>query len=247
MKSVEKVDQFPSVEVYTFTYNESFYIEHFVKWYSARFRNLSIIIFDNHSSDDTVAKAKELGCQVQFWGGLDSKSELEFIQLKNNCFKKGKADYFIVCDIDELLDIDDYALFKNSPLMVKGIGYNMVGYVNQEFEKINMGSRDRYYDKTTLFRRDRLLEINYSLGAHTCNPKFEEGFDQNQIIFRNLYHFRWISLNFVKERYERNRNRVVETERLKGIDAHYFTSLELLEKEYLSAKQDAVTLPIKWT
>lgn len=239
--------KYPSVEVLTFTYNESTYIDYFVKWYSLRFQNLKITVFDNYSTDNTVERAVALGCQVKYWGNFDTKSEIEFADLKNNCFKGGDSDYFIICDIDELLDISDSDLIINQPTCVQGIGYHMIGDSKTKFEEIHLGVRDSMYDKCLMFKRENLLEINYEAGAHVCKPVYKEESDfAEDILRKNLFHFRWLSLDFVIERYERNIKRVKESERLLGLDYHYFVGREKLEAEYLTALESSTTLSVKW-
>ena len=42
----------PSVEVISFTHNDAFYLDYLVKWYLAKFSNLTVTIFDNFSTDN---------------------------------------------------------------------------------------------------------------------------------------------------------------------------------------------------
>lgn len=236
----------PSVEVHTFTYNDSVHIDHLVKWYSARFQNLKIIVYDNQSTDDTVAKARSLGCTIIDRGGMDVLGIEKFITLKHDCFKNSESDYTLICDIDELLDVSDFDLLKYQPLIVQGIGYHMVGNEETAYEKIGKGVRDPIYDKCLLFKRGKILEINYSPGAHSCNPRFAEGQIIEENLRRNLYHFRWLSLKFVIDRYKRNSKRISEADRNRGFAFQYFHSEEELSEEYFLAKENSSSLPIDW-
>ncbi len=237
----------PSVEVISFTYNESLYLEQLVKWYSVKFSNLRITLFDNHSIDDTVTKAEALGCVVKSWGEKNYMSETELARLKNSCFQDGESEYFLICDVDELLDVDDNDLLQYQPSVVQGIGYNMVGDSETTFEQIHMGVRDTMYDKCLLFKRSDVLEINYKEGAHSSEPKFLPGLEIKENLRRNLYHFRYLSLEFIVERYESRRKRVLEVERLKGFDVQYFQSREKVENEYHQARESSISLPVNWS
>ena len=179
----------PSVEVYTFTYNDSVHIDHLVRWYSARFRNLKITVFDNESTDDTVARAESLGCTIVSRGGLEAVGIEKFIELKHRCLEISQSEYTLICDIDELLDVSDKDLLEYQPTIVQGIGYNMVGDGETDYEDIRKGVRDLFYDKCLLFKREKVLEINYSPGAHGCNPTFVQGHVSEEYLRRNLYHF----------------------------------------------------------
>jgi Methyltransferase domain/Glycosyl transferase family 2 len=236
----------PSVEVISFTHNESMYLEYLVKWYSAKFSNLTITIFDNFSTDNTVAKAKALGCNVKSWGNKDHMSESEFAEMKNSCFQGGESDYFLICDIDELLDLDDNDLLVNQPTIVQGIGYNMVGDSDTKFEEICRGSRDSMYDKCVLFRRSHVVAINYGEGAHWCKPEFISGEIRPDYLRKNLYHYRYLSLDFILERYQKRRQRVLEEEFAMGFAVQYFRSPDEIEHEYRQAMNTSVELSINW-
>ena len=236
----------PSVEVYTFTYNDSVHIDHLVRWYSARFKNLKIIVFDNESTDDTVARAESLGCTIVSRGGLESVGIEEFIKLKHKCLEISQSEYTLICDIDELLDVSDYDLLEFQPTIVRGIGYHMVGDGETDYENICKGVRDPLYDKCLLFKRDKVLEINYSPGAHGCNPTFVHGHVSGEYLRRNLYHFRWLSLEFVIQRYKRNAKRITEADRQKGYAYQYFLAEEKLVEEYSFARENSTSLPIEW-
>ena len=237
----------PSVEVITFTYNESFYIDYLVKWYRARFRNLTITVFDNYSTDDTVAKAQALGCKVETWGSPHKKIQVAFRDLKNSCFKNGESDFFLICDIDELLDVSDADLVEHWPTVVRGVGYEMVGNEKTKLEEIRFGARSIFYDKCFLFRRDTVLEVNYNLGAHACKPVFVDGHQVKEYLRRNLYHFRWLSLQFVSDRYERNAKRVSDSDRRNGYSSHYFKSSEEIASEFAEVQNNSISLPVNWS
>jgi len=240
------VVQIPSVEVYTFTYNDSAHIEHLIRWYSARFKNLKITVFDNESTDDTVAKAKSLGCTIVSHGGSESVGIEKFIELKHKCLEISQSEYTLICDIDELLDVSDSDLLEYQPTIVQGIGYHMVGDGETDYENICKGVRDPFYDKCLLFKRDKVLEINYSPGAHTCKPTFAQGHVSEEYLRRNLYHFRWLSLEFVVERYKRNAKRITEADRKKGYAVQYFLGEEKLVEQYSDARKNSSVLPIAW-
>lgn len=236
----------PSVEVHTFTYNDSAHINHLVKWYSARFQNLKIVVHDNQSTDDTVATAQSLGCIIIDRGGLEAYGIEKFIALKHSCLQNSESEYTLICDVDELLDVSDLDLLKYQPTIVQGIGYHMVGDEETAYENINKGVRDSHYDKCLLFKREKVLEINYSPGAHSCDPVFVEGQEIKENLRRNLYHFRWLSFKFVIDRYKRNSKRISEADRKQGWAYQYFLGEEELSKEYELAWENSTSLPIDW-
>jgi hypothetical protein len=91
-----------------------------------------------------------------------------------------------------------------------------------------------------------ILKINYSPGAHSCNPQFVEGYTIEESLRRNLYHFRWLSLKFVIDRYKRNSKRISEVDRKKGYACQYFLGEEELSEKYFLARESSSLLPIDW-
>lgn len=174
-------------------------------------------------------------------------SEIEFAELKNSCFEGGKSEYFLICDIDELLDVDDDDLLQYQPSIVQGIGYHMVGDSDTKFEQISRGSRDTMYDKCLLFKRSDLVGINYGAGAHSCRPVFTPGLTVGENLRKNLYHFRYLSLNFIVERYQKRRQRKMEEDRAKGFDLQYFLSYEQVENDYHDARKTSISLTVDWS
>ena len=122
----------------------------------------------------------------------------------------------------------------------------MVGSEEIEYEKIRHGLRDPHYDKCLMFRRDKIVEINYAPGAHSCNPLFVHGHQAGEYLRRNMYHFRWLSLSFVIERYKRNAKRISRSDRKKGYAHQYFLNSDNLAEEYYDAQKNSSILPIAW-
>lgn len=58
----------PSVEVISFTHNDAFYLDYLVKWYLAKFSNLTVTIFDNFSTDN-------MQLRQNLWAAMLSRGE----------------------------------------------------------------------------------------------------------------------------------------------------------------------------
>jgi hypothetical protein len=237
-----------SVNICTFTFNDSLYISNFIEWYTARFSNLKIHVYDNYSTDDTVEKALKAGCQVTYFGdsGQYSIGIDKFAELRELCFMRSSSDYVLICDIDEFLDVCDKDLMVFNPVIVQGIGYHMLGNDSTEFKSIRLGVSDALYDKCLMFRRSKIAQINFGPGAHSCAPKFLQPYQMSSNLRRPMYHFRWLSLNHVIERYKRNAKRISPADRSAGYAFQYFQSRKMIEKDYSVLLNNAEKLEFDW-
>src|SRR3990167_11265325 len=94
------------ITVYTITYNESLLIQFMIDHYRSRFPDCRIVVYDNISTDDTVKIALANGCEVIPYDTNGQIQDSHYIQIKNNCWKDAKTDWVLICDMDELLDIN---------------------------------------------------------------------------------------------------------------------------------------------
>ena len=239
---------FKSVDIYTFTYNDSVYVERFVEWYSSRFKNVTFHILDNFSTDHTVDLSRSLGCIVTFFGapGQFSISIDEFSKLRGECFQESKSDYVLICDIDEFLDVSDWDLFILKPVVVQARGFHVLGDGRIDFREINRGVYDSFYDKCMMFRKSVIRNVTFAPGAHTCELEFYNDSRQRSIIVRNMFHFRWLSLDHVIERYARNAKRISPADRAAGYAVQYFLTKKEIEAQYLTLEENATSLAIYW-
>ena len=109
------------IVVYFINFNDSFYIPFLAKHYGAFCQK--IIMYDNHSTDNSVAIAISLGIEVRLFGQFGQLNDQHYLDVKNHCWKeqRGHADYVIVVDADEFVCIGN--LIGSAP---KVTGYDMM-------------------------------------------------------------------------------------------------------------------------
>jgi hypothetical protein len=238
----------PSVDIYVATHNDELYVDHFCKWYKNRFPGAKIYFYDNYSTDRTREKAVENGCSVESFGNPAFHDENALTALKNNCFKDGTSDYFIICDVDELLALTAKDLAKTSPTFVQGRGWQMINVDNSDFESIALGVREIIYDKYLCFQRQSVTEINYSNGAHKCSPVISATAKKVRLIRCNLFHFRWLSLNHVLKRFHDRSLRVkLNSENYSVLKKwHYDISENELKSEHEEMVRRATAVRVVW-
>ena len=170
----------PIVHLYAVCKNEAHIIPYFLKHYGAFVD--TFIIYDNGSTDESLqllkSHPKTVVKSFDTNGFMDSGLTWK---LKNSAWKssRGKADFVIVCDMDELLYNPDPAtwlrmLKKCSYTVVRPEGYQMVSEKLPPFsdEPITTVIRTgvmafEKYSKTVLFDLGKIKEINFAMGCHT--------------------------------------------------------------------------------
>ena len=190
------------ITVYTITYNEELLIQFMIDHYRTRFPGCRIVVNDNMSSDDTVKIALANGCEVVPYDTNNQLQDSRYIKIKNNCWKDAKTDWVLVCDLDELLDINAGELKaeeKSGTSIIKTKGYNMVT-LNSSLDIAGMkyGQRDEGEDKSCLFNKKFISEINYSIGAHACFPT---GTVIHSKKTYKLFHYCYINYTLTVEKY----------------------------------------------
>lgn len=226
------------IEAHIICWNEEkllpFTIAHYKKFCSR------IIIYDNFSTDRSPDIARENGCEVVQFGIKGTLDDLEYLNIKNNVWKKSDADWVIVCDTDELLwhprlmELLEKAK-ENNETIFQTYGWNVYADVLnwddlQDITEIRRGVFDKGYSKKVIFDPKALYEINYKPGAHVCDPVG----DVNHYPFPLfLLHYRNIEgADAVVARRRLCQKRLSHRNRVKGWGTHYGWSERKIRDEY---------------
>ena len=160
------------INLFTRTYNNENIIKEFIEFYRERVPEIIINIYDESSSDKTVEIAKELKCQVRnfkdFFTTIDN--------WKNECWKYKPTDVVVICNINELIDLQP-TIFKNCSIICTK-GYDIV-----DINNLNTESRNPIFDKFCIFDPHVIKEMHYE--GSGCNP---QGFIRIGEIQPILYH-----------------------------------------------------------
>jgi glycosyltransferase involved in cell wall biosynthesis len=181
------------VEIFTIVKNGQYILPHYLKHYKKCFPGCVINIFDNNSIDDSVRICRQAGAIIKNFPKFTVALEQ---QHKNSVWKKSKADWVIVCDQDELVQItsQDLELLPQDINVIKFKGYNMLDIRNENKpELFNYGFHSPTYDKCLMFK-PTLLGIEFSIGSHFATPH------PNPVCLKDVYkmfHYNksWFTLN----------------------------------------------------
>lgn len=184
------------VEIYSIMKNEEKILPLYLEHYKTAFPGCIINVFDNGSTDNSVKLCKEAGCNV---GKIAVYNEVHLQDFKNNIWKKSKAEWVIICDIDEILQICQADLDNLADVDVIWFkGYNMLDVDGTgDPRSFHTGYECVPYDKCAMFRRS-IRNINYAPGAHSACPEPRPRYSKHKFFLLH-YNKRWFTQdNFIR-------------------------------------------------
>ena len=223
------------ITVYTIAYNEETVLPFMIKWYKSKFPNCKIIVYDNYSTDNTEKIALENNCEVIKY---DSNNEIRddlYLDIKNNCWKNAETEWVLICDTDEFLDINEDQLKKETSTIITSKGYNMYNIEEgTSISKSIYGARAVQYDKSYLFNKNEIKEINYLPGCHSSNPI--GNIIKSEITY-NCYHYLYIGEEYVINKYQRNFKRLSKQNKDNNWGFHYKRNSDKIKDEFEVARK----------
>ncbi len=231
------------ITVYTVSYNEELLMQFMIDHYKERFPNCQIVLFDNYSTDKTTEIAKYNGCEIKLYDTNNKINEHKYLEIKNNCWKSSQTDWVLVCDIDELLDITQSELEYEDHLgstIIKSEGYNMVSLDDsQDLFHIKYGIRSTNHDKSYLFNKKSITNINYDIGCHVSSPNGMVKMSEKSYL---AYHYHFLNKNFVVNKYKRNAQRLSEENIENKWGYHYMFSEKEISDWFINLRENAVKI-----
>ncbi len=203
-------------------------IRHTLNYYTSFCRQVTI--FDNYSTDRTLQYAREYaGVKINLFNTGNKFNDREHLKIKNSCWKDSDADYIIVCDCDEFLYGENimqmFDILKAQKVTLPTVhGFNMycelfpADYTRPIMSQVKEGVRATHFDKQIVFS-PHLKEINFSPGAHTCDP-IGKLIRNNALPFK-LLHYKYLSYDGVRNKHEHYNTRMSEYNRENKFGAEY--------------------------
>ncbi len=230
----------PPITIYCVAYNEEVFLQYMIDFYKNRFTDCHIIIYDNESTDNTVKIALANNCEIRLHNTNNQHDDVKLTQLKNNCWKQSKTDWNIVCDIDELLNISSEQLKLeeiSGTSIIRSEGWNMVNLENNyDFTNIKYGTRVSQYDKSYLFNRRFISEINYVCGAHTADPVGTIKYSND--VYK-LYHYHCINPDYLVARYQWTAKRLSQNNKKTGMGSYNLRTEAEIRAGYANGANEA--------
>lgn len=170
------------IEAHIIAWNEAETIHLTIKHYQEFCSR--IIVWDNHSTDNTREIAKAMNCIVKTFGVPGQLSDRAYMELKNECWKKNNPgqdirDWVIVVDADEILlplyNAWDFVCKSHSiyKTIYRTQGWNVFSHdmPKESWLEITNGIPEENYSKNVIFDPKQITDINYHIGGHVCKPR----------------------------------------------------------------------------
>ena len=229
------------ITIYTVTYNESLLIQFMIDHYRTRFPGCRIVVYDNTSTDETVKIALNNSCEVISFDTNNQYQDRRLMDIKNSCWKEAKTDWVLMCDLDELLDINEAELKmeeNSGTSIIRSEGYDMVDMEDKlNIAGMKYGARDADHDKSCLFNKKFIQEINYGIGCHECSPQGIIAYSKKPY---KLYHYCFINENMTVEKRRAYGARLSPENLETGWSGHYLFTPEETHNEYVDARNRAI-------
>lgn len=210
-----------TIDVFAICYNESFMLPHFIKHYKSLGANITI--YDNFSTDNSQQIILDSGCTLKTYDSGGQIRDDLYLGIKNEVWKHSKADWVIVCDLDEFIflpfDITPYNIIRTQ-------GYDMIGSPPSR-----TGVKNDMYSKAVMFRPSAFAQIGYAPGCHKFNPSMREPMRLSTQI-APLLHYKYISEEYVYNRHLMYQSRLSEFNKQYGFGVGY----QSVEREKINQK-----------
>lgn len=195
----------PKISAYFPCYNEGRLLPHLLKHYTSFCEKVTIL--DNYSTDNTEEIVKQFkNVTLEKFDSNGHFNDGVNAYIKNNCWKKdvGNFDYVIVADSDEFIWHPNFIEFikeKKSKgyTLFRPFGYHMIADVDFQlkdeddiFEKVKHGVKVISMDKYIMFDCNKIVETNFSVGSHNCNPVGEVKLYYKEDL--KIKHFKYLGL-----------------------------------------------------
>ena len=232
-----------TIHLYTLCWNEIDILP-FVIDYWKRLNIARAVVYDNGSTDGSIEFLNQYDwIEVRHY---DSNNEIRddiYLEIKNNAWKesKGKCDWVIVCDMDEIIFSNH---LEEELDYMKKYGHNAMGcpwyamcfdkkptydpnkllhtqgtmFYKQPF--INLCFKFNKAGKVLLFDPNIIDEINYTYGCHKCEP--------------TPYFFPYIS------------QKILEFHINKGLSENYFVERRKILGERLSEENKKINAGLEY-
>jgi glycosyltransferase involved in cell wall biosynthesis len=212
-----------NITIYTITFNEELILQFFIDHYRSRFPNCNIIVYDNQSVDRTVEIAKANNCEIRPYDSGGRTNDKLHLDTKNTCWKDAKTDWVLVCDTDELLEINSEQLDQEHTkgvTRIKSECWHMINMKdNLDIAGITHGYRgtliakdgshvysETVYDKDLLFNK-AYVDINYICTGCHHNSSIGKVVDSKPY---KMWHYKYINPDVFLKKRQTNRTRLPE-------------------------------------
>lgn len=252
--------------VYTLCFNESDIIPYIVDYWKnlqSQVDYFKVVVFDNYSTDNSVELlSKYPWIEIRQFHS-DGQNDIIQAQIKNQCWleAKGKADFVIVQDFDEILWTstlrEELQYMKDNDFNVMATkGWTFCGseipsyqegvYLHQQvkrgyYQRINHMKELEQFFKFMLIDPNKLETMSWSVGNHICNPKPSmKLYESDKSIAFHIN--KGLSEQYFVDKRKRMGKRLSSTNKQYGMCYEYNFPEEKSRKEYKQYQAESVDI-----
>lgn len=229
------------VEVFAVCHNEEKLLPYFFRHYSFAHVN----IYDNQSTDQSVAICQANGARVVPFDTGGKFREDILMDIRNNCWKDSKADWVIVCDVDEFVFHPNFMAYLETvqdtvifPRMFNMFSESFPTTDGQIYQQVNKGVEMR--GKMCLFKPSQIKEMNYGPGNHTAKPEGNYKLNYTSEII-NL-HFKNLGCDYVTQRNAYLKSRQSDQNRQRNWNWHIEENPDDTKKMFKEIKEHLIKI-----
>lgn len=249
-----------SIHLYTLCWNEMDILP-FVIDYWKLLPITKAVVYDNGSTDGSIEYLKQFNWIEVRHFDTEGQNDVVQRQIKSEAWKesRGKCDYVIVCDMDEMIycpNIEDELWY------MKTNGYNVMGMpwyamcfdVRPTYEKgkllhtqgdkfykqyINHDKRWSHLGKFMLFDPNVIDDMGYSVGCHYSSPRpYLKLYETNKAFAIHVN--KGLSEDYFVERRKKMGNNLSITNKMGGMCYEYNYPEEKSREEYRKYQSQSV-------
>lgn len=231
------------IHLITCCYNEERLLPYFLKHYG-QFCDL-ITFYDDNSTDkslDIIRSFPNTEIIPQNTGLTDNFDDNNVLNIKNEKYKIDRNyDWVIIVDIDEFLYNSDLRgileRYKKEGITIPyTTGFDMYAKKfptedKQIYEIVQQGRLASNHSKKVIFS-PRDVDINYTMGCHTCNPSGNIVYSLDNEL--KILHYVYLSHEYMIKKRKNIFDRLCENNKLMGFGTHNGTRdyAGMSEEEY---------------
>ncbi|MFS1512935.1 glycosyltransferase family 2 protein [Chengkuizengella sp. SCS-71B] len=237
------------IHLYALCWNEEKMLPYFFKHYD----NIvdQYYIFDNDSTDNSLSilrsHSKVIVNRFKIQG---DNMLLSLLYLYNHFWKQSKADWVIICNIDEHLyhpNLREYlqVCTFDGITIIEAEGYNMVSdsFPNNDkplYESIKVGVKSPVLDKPQIFKPNEIKEINFSVGRHFASPSGNVKKPIKKEV--KLLHYKYLGFDYFNSRSSELKTKLRKTDIARQWGNHYLWDERKKLQVFESLKKGAVKI-----
>lgn len=216
-----------SVTIVIITFNEEIMLPFTIDHYRKMFKNPKFVIWDNHSTDQTISIAEKEGCEINYFS-TDGMNDTRQSEIKSRAAMECTTDWCICIDADELCFVTDYDLLSTKSNIIQFQGWDIFQNVQSPWLALPEGCRSAGYSKPCCIKVNEFSTIKFAAGAHAiesiiAKSGFTAKWSKDEF---NLLHYKHWSPEWVVSRSAFLASRQSDENKKKGHSYHFAFSKE---------------------